>query len=209
MKLALSWSLRPNPTFRQMFCSRWKRFEITSLRPTKQPKIRLLLNAGLRRLATIILLLSKELPTLNRMHQTWISRTLFSCFCYCSATKVGFELVEDSSNLIFSGCSALAVILKPIFTFVLSFLPIGNRWPKKNTHYLLSLKKAKKDMDTGDIIDAKNDETVSIVYCNNLKPYFRTTCSTSTTILIMSLHFCSLRLSESLTCIAATGSQTI
>lgn len=48
--------------------------------------------------------------------------------------------------LCYEGCSALAVIIKPIFTFILNLLPIGNRWPKKNTHYLLSLKKAKKDM---------------------------------------------------------------
>ncbi|KAI6175976.1 hypothetical protein M3Y97_00748800 [Aphelenchoides bicaudatus] len=66
--------------------------------------------------------------------------------------------------LCYEGCSALAVILKPIFSFILSFLPIGNRWPKKNNHYLLSLKKAKKDMEDGDIIDAKSDESEYIFY---------------------------------------------
>jgi len=66
--------------------------------------------------------------------------------------------------LCYEGCSALAVILKPIFTFVLSFLPIGDRWPRKNSHYLLSLKKAKKDMGPGDIVEAKNDETDYLFY---------------------------------------------
>lgn len=43
------------------------------------------------------------------------------------------------------GCVALAVILKPFFSYVLSSLPIGDRWPRRNVPYLLSLKRGTKD----------------------------------------------------------------
>lgn len=66
--------------------------------------------------------------------------------------------------LCYEGCSALAVILEPFFTFILSFLPIGQRFPKKNTQYLLSLKKGKKEMGPGDIVEAKNDDTEYLFY---------------------------------------------
>ncbi|CAJ0931264.1 unnamed protein product, partial [Mesorhabditis belari] len=56
--------------------------------------------------------------------------------------------------LCFEGCVSLAAILKPIYQRILRLLPIGDRWPRKNTSYLLSLKKGKKEMDQGDIEDA-------------------------------------------------------
>ncbi|KAK6747012.1 hypothetical protein RB195_000326 [Necator americanus] len=60
--------------------------------------------------------------------------------------------------LCYEGCVALAAILKPLFSFVLSRLPIGNRRPRLNLPYLLSLKQGKKEMDQGDIEDAKKSD---------------------------------------------------
>ncbi|VDL86185.1 unnamed protein product, partial [Nippostrongylus brasiliensis] len=59
----------------------------------------------------------------------------------------------------YEGCVALACLLKPIFSFFLSLLPIGNRRPRLNLPYLLSLKKGTKEMDEGDIEDAKKCDT--------------------------------------------------
>ncbi|CAI4231888.1 unnamed protein product [Auanema sp. JU1783] len=56
--------------------------------------------------------------------------------------------------LCYEGCVALATILKPLFSFVLNLLPIGNRWPKFNTPYFFSIKKGTKEMEEGDIEDA-------------------------------------------------------
>lgn len=64
------------------------------------------------------------------------------------------------------------MILKPFFSFFLRLLPIGNRCPKKNSHYLLSLKRAKKDMGPGDIVEASNDDTVSLFYLLKLTYLF-------------------------------------
>ncbi|KAI6222479.1 Peptidase A22B domain containing protein, protein [Aphelenchoides fujianensis] len=66
--------------------------------------------------------------------------------------------------LCYEGCSALAVILQPAFAWFLRLLPIGDRWPRKSTSYLLSLKKGKKSMEAGDIVDAGKDETEYIFY---------------------------------------------
>lgn len=57
--------------------------------------------------------------------------------------------------LCFEGCVALAALLKPIFSFFLRLLPIGDRCPKRNTTYFLSLKKSNSEMEEGDIEDAK------------------------------------------------------
>lgn len=68
--------------------------------------------------------------------------------------------------LCYEGCSALAAILKPVFSFFLGFLPIGDRCPKKNTTYLISFKKGKKEMEEGDIPYASNEETVGVFRCS-------------------------------------------
>ncbi|CAD5219438.1 unnamed protein product [Bursaphelenchus okinawaensis] len=66
--------------------------------------------------------------------------------------------------LVYEGCSALAVLFKPVVSFVLRLLPIGDRWPKKNTTYLWSIKKGKKEMEEGDIVYASHNETESLVH---------------------------------------------
>ncbi|KHN71416.1 Intramembrane protease 2 [Toxocara canis] len=63
--------------------------------------------------------------------------------------------------LCLEGCIALATLLKPIFSFFLRRLPIGERQPRLNFPYLWSLKKGKKEMEEGDIEDASNKDTVS------------------------------------------------
>lgn len=65
-----------------------------------------------------------------------------------------------SLNVVILGCVALAALLKPLFSFVLSRLPIGNRRPRLNLPYLFSIKKGTKEMDEGDIEDAKKDDYV-------------------------------------------------
>uniref|UniRef100_A0A915DLX0 Uncharacterized protein n=1 Tax=Ditylenchus dipsaci TaxID=166011 RepID=A0A915DLX0_9BILA len=65
----------------------------------------------------------------------------------------------NKTNLIFllllilcwEGCTALAIILKPVFSFILRLLPIGNRWPKRNVPYLFSLKRGNKEMKDGEL----------------------------------------------------------
>ncbi|VDK46856.1 unnamed protein product [Cylicostephanus goldi] len=64
--------------------------------------------------------------------------------------------------LCYEGCVALAAILKPLFSFVLSRLPIGDRRPRLNLPYFLSLKQGNKEMDQGDIEDAKKSDFVSL-----------------------------------------------
>ncbi|KAK0398186.1 hypothetical protein QR680_002462 [Steinernema hermaphroditum] len=61
--------------------------------------------------------------------------------------------------LCWEGCVALASILKPFFQVFLRRLPIGDRQPRRNIPYLISFKSGKKEMDEGDIEDAKNDDT--------------------------------------------------
>ncbi|KAJ1349114.1 hypothetical protein KIN20_004565, partial [Parelaphostrongylus tenuis] len=58
----------------------------------------------------------------------------------------------------FEGCVALATLLKPIFSRLLSLLPIGNHRPRLNLPYFLSLRQGKKAMDEGDIMDAKKED---------------------------------------------------
>uniref|UniRef100_A0A7I4YN63 Peptidase A22B domain containing protein n=1 Tax=Haemonchus contortus TaxID=6289 RepID=A0A7I4YN63_HAECO len=58
----------------------------------------------------------------------------------------------------YEGCVALAALLKPLFSFFLSLLPIGNRRPRLNIPYLLSIKKGNKEMEEGDIEDAKKSD---------------------------------------------------
>ncbi|KAK6030921.1 signal peptide peptidase [Ostertagia ostertagi] len=58
----------------------------------------------------------------------------------------------------YEGCVALAALLKPLFSFVLSLLPIGNRRPRLNIPYFLSIKKGTKEMEEGDIEDAKKSD---------------------------------------------------
>ncbi|KAK6056032.1 hypothetical protein COOONC_06464 [Cooperia oncophora] len=58
----------------------------------------------------------------------------------------------------YEGCVALAALLKPLFSFVLSLLPIGNRRPRLNIPYFLSIKQGNKEMEEGDIEDAKKSD---------------------------------------------------
>ncbi|KAL3982030.1 Signal peptide peptidase family protein [Acanthocheilonema viteae] len=60
--------------------------------------------------------------------------------------------------LCWEGCVALAAILKPVFSYVLRKLPIGNHQPKMNYPYFWSLKKGKLEMGEGDIEGAANDD---------------------------------------------------
>uniref|UniRef100_A0A915Q2E0 Uncharacterized protein n=1 Tax=Setaria digitata TaxID=48799 RepID=A0A915Q2E0_9BILA len=60
--------------------------------------------------------------------------------------------------LCWEGCVALAAILKPIFSYILCKLPIGNYQPKMNYPYLWSLKKGKIEMEEGDIEGAANND---------------------------------------------------
>ncbi|MFH4974682.1 hypothetical protein AB6A40_001391 [Gnathostoma spinigerum] len=61
--------------------------------------------------------------------------------------------------LCWEGCVALATLLKPLFSFILRLLPIGDRQPRKNIPYFWSLKKGKKEMEEGDIEDASKEDT--------------------------------------------------
>ncbi|CAJ0579455.1 unnamed protein product, partial [Mesorhabditis spiculigera] len=61
--------------------------------------------------------------------------------------------------LCLEGCVALAGILKPFYQRFLRILPIGDRWPRRNTPYLISFKKGKKEMDAGDIEEAGKKDT--------------------------------------------------
>lgn len=56
------------------------------------------------------------------------------------------------------GCVALGTLMKPLFSFLLKLLPIGNRRPRLNLPYLLSLKKGKNEMEEGDIEEAKKND---------------------------------------------------
>ncbi|KJH50065.1 signal peptide peptidase [Dictyocaulus viviparus] len=56
------------------------------------------------------------------------------------------------------GCVALAALLKPIFSYFLFLLPIGNRCPRLNLPYFLSLRKGMKEMEEGDIIEANKKD---------------------------------------------------
>ncbi|EJD75442.1 peptidase A22B family protein [Loa loa] len=60
--------------------------------------------------------------------------------------------------LCWEGCVALAAILKPIFSYVLRKLPIGNHQPKMNYPYFWSLKRGKIEMEEGDVEEAANDD---------------------------------------------------
>uniref|UniRef100_A0A914GXH5 Signal peptide peptidase n=1 Tax=Globodera rostochiensis TaxID=31243 RepID=A0A914GXH5_GLORO len=51
--------------------------------------------------------------------------------------------------LCWEGCVALATILKPLLSFFLSYLPIGDRWPRRNVPWLLVLKRGKREMKEG------------------------------------------------------------
>uniref|UniRef100_A0A914YJS7 Uncharacterized protein n=1 Tax=Panagrolaimus superbus TaxID=310955 RepID=A0A914YJS7_9BILA len=57
----------------------------------------------------------------------------------------------------YEGVCCLATLLKPIISFVLRLLPIGDRWPRRNISYYLVFKSGKKEMEEGDIEDAKKD----------------------------------------------------
>lgn len=63
-----------------------------------------------------------------------------------------------------SGCVALAAILKPIFSYILRKLPIGNHQPKMNYPYFWSLKRGKIEMEEGDIEGAANDDFVGNMF---------------------------------------------
>lgn len=58
------------------------------------------------------------------------------------------------------GCCALAAILKPIFSFILRLLPIGDRFPRFKTPFLLSLTKGKKEIDSRDMDTANKKDIV-------------------------------------------------
>lgn len=66
--------------------------------------------------------------------------------------------------LCWEGCVALAVILKPVFTFVLSRLPVGDRWPRRNIPYVFSLKRGKKEMKDGELEKAGKKEVEYLIY---------------------------------------------
>jgi hypothetical protein len=76
------------------------------------------------------------------------------------------------SNLIFvllvllcwEGCTALAVILKPFFSFILSRLPVGNRWPRRNVPYLFMLKRGKKEMPEGELEKAPKKDSEHLIF---------------------------------------------
>jgi hypothetical protein len=56
----------------------------------------------------------------------------------------------------------LAVILKPAFGAILSRLPVGDRWPRRNVPYLFTftLRRGKKEMPEGQLEKAGKKETV-------------------------------------------------
>jgi hypothetical protein len=55
----------------------------------------------------------------------------------------------------------LATILKPVFSLVLSILPIGDRWPRRNIPWVLVMKRGKKPMKEGQLEKAGKKEVVS------------------------------------------------
>ena len=57
----------------------------------------------------------------------------------------------------YEGVCCLATLLKPIISFILRLLPVGDRWPRRNISYYLVFKSGKKEMEEGDIEDAKKD----------------------------------------------------
>lgn len=82
------------------------------------------------------------------------------------ATVISKLPAANKENLVFvlllllcwEGCVALACILKPLFSFLLSYLPIGDRWPRRNIPWVLILKRGKKPMKEGQLEKAgKND----------------------------------------------------
>jgi minor histocompatibility antigen H13 len=89
-----------------------------------------------------------------------------------TAKAVGYIPEMSKQNLIFflllilcwEGCVSLAVILKPVFSGILSRLPVGDRWPRKNVPYLLSLKKGKKEMKHGQLEKASKKEFEYLIY---------------------------------------------
>lgn len=78
----------------------------------------------------------------------------------------------SKKNLIFAlllilcweGCTALAVILKPLFSCILSRLPVGNRWPRRNVPYLLTLRQGRKEMREGQLEKAGKREFDYVLY---------------------------------------------
>uniref|UniRef100_F1L680 Intramembrane protease 2 n=2 Tax=Ascaris TaxID=6251 RepID=F1L680_ASCSU len=94
------------------------------------------------------------------VHNDTATFTLSKAFAYCNKTNIMYLLLL---LICFEGCVALATLLKPIFSFVLRRLPIGERQPRVNYPYLWSLKKGKKEMDEGTIEDASNDDTEYLI----------------------------------------------
>ncbi|KAI1733126.1 signal peptide peptidase domain-containing protein [Ditylenchus destructor] len=78
----------------------------------------------------------------------------------------------NKTNLVFllmlllcwEGCTALAIILKPVFSFILSHLPVGNRWPRRNVPYLFSLKRGKQEMKEGELEKASKERSEYLIY---------------------------------------------
>lgn len=66
--------------------------------------------------------------------------------------------------LCWEGCVALSIILKPLFSFILTHLPVGDRWPRRNIPYLFSLKRGTKSMKDGELEKASKKETEYIFY---------------------------------------------
>jgi hypothetical protein len=58
----------------------------------------------------------------------------------------------------YEGVCCLATLLKPIISGILRCLPIGDRWPRRNISYYFVFKSGKKEMEEGDIEDAKKDD---------------------------------------------------
>jgi hypothetical protein len=60
----------------------------------------------------------------------------------------------------------LATILKPVFSVVLSHLPVGDRWPRRNVPWMFVLKRGKKPMAEGQLEKADKKEVVSDLVFN-------------------------------------------
>uniref|UniRef100_A0A1I7XHD6 Minor histocompatibility antigen H13 n=1 Tax=Heterorhabditis bacteriophora TaxID=37862 RepID=A0A1I7XHD6_HETBA len=108
-------------------------------------------------------LISLGATYLPEKYSMFVNKTLAQSEGPGFLTRLGERLPTDMAILnikhsnAFLGCVALATILKPLFSFVLRLLPIGDRRPRVNIPYLLSVKKGKNEMDEGDIVDAKKD----------------------------------------------------
>jgi len=116
----------------------------------------------------------KPLKGAERNVTAIIPRLLQKVGSYHPVLEKGVSYVPEvtKANLIFllllllcwEGCSALAVILKPAFSAVLNRLPVGNHWPRRNVQYLLSLKRAKKEVKEGQLDTASKKDADYLIH---------------------------------------------